>query len=201
MQKCKKIIRGAAYYLNCLFALIISPIYIILGFVCSFLDNFAGISIVMAYLPFTFGECCRYIFYKIFLKCVGTKTKFKFGSFIQYRETEIGNNCLIGHFNSIGLIKMGNDVMCGGYVDFTSGLKQHSFTNPNIKMNKSPGQRIKINIGSDIWIGNNSLIGADIGDRCVIGMGSVVVKKIDGYGIYVGNPARKISDLKKEDNG
>ncbi len=49
-------------------------------------------------------------------------------------------------------------------------------------------------IGSDVWIGTNSVIlnGLYIGDGAVIGAGSVVTKDVQPYSIVVGNPAREI---------
>lgn len=52
-------------------------------------------------------------------------------------------------------------------------------------------------IGNDVWIGGgtNILPGVTIGDRCVIGAGSVVVKDIPSDSIAAGNPARVIRRL------
>ena len=49
-------------------------------------------------------------------------------------------------------------------------------------------------IGSDVWIGNNSLIksGIKIGHGAVIGMGSVLTKDVGDYEIWAGNPAKLI---------
>lgn len=51
-----------------------------------------------------------------------------------------------------------------------------------------------INIGNDVWIGQNVLIlpGTNIGNGAVIGAGSVVAGKIPAYSIAVGNPCRVI---------
>lgn len=49
-------------------------------------------------------------------------------------------------------------------------------------------------IGSDCWIGANSIImsGVKISDGCVIAAGSVVTKDTEPYYIYGGVPAKKI---------
>ena len=49
-------------------------------------------------------------------------------------------------------------------------------------------------IGSDSWIGDNSVLLSDveIGIGAVIGAGSVVTKNVEPYAIYAGNPARFI---------
>ena len=49
-------------------------------------------------------------------------------------------------------------------------------------------------IGNDVFIGAESIIlpGVTVGDKVVIGAGSVVTKDLAGNGVYVGNPARFI---------
>ena len=55
-------------------------------------------------------------------------------------------------------------------------------------------------IGDDVWIGGGVSIlpGVSIGDRCVIGAGSVVNRDIPADSLAVGNPCRVIRSLRKE---
>lgn len=50
-------------------------------------------------------------------------------------------------------------------------------------------------IGDDVWIGANCVFldGAVVGAGCVIGAGSVVRGSVESYGIYGGNPLRKLA--------
>lgn len=158
-------------------------------------NRFSDFSVIMAYIPFYFGEYSRYFYYKSLLKSVGKNVVFKFGSFCQYRKTTIGDNVLIGYFNALGEVEIGNDVLFGGYVNFTSGLKQHSFSDPAKKIKDQPGSRKTIKIGSDVWIGNNAVICADIPNRSVVGVGSVVISDLESNGVYVGTPAKRVKDI------
>ncbi len=49
-----------------------------------------------------------------------------------------------------------------------------------------------IRIGNNVWIGGNVVVlpGVTIGDNCVIGAGSVVVKDIPSNSLAVGNPCK-----------
>ena len=55
-----------------------------------------------------------------------------------------------------------------------------------------------ITIGEDCWLGAGVIVcpGVTIGDRSIIGAGSVVVKDIPEDSVAVGNPARVIKKLK-----
>ena len=54
-----------------------------------------------------------------------------------------------------------------------------------------------IEIGSDVWLGGGAVInpGVSIGDRSVIGAGSVVTKDIPADVFAAGNPCRVLRDL------
>ena len=56
---------------------------------------------------------------------------------------------------------------------------------------------IPVNIGEDVWIGGSAVIcpGVSIGDRTVIGAGSVVTKDIPSDVFAAGNPCKVIRDL------
>lgn len=54
---------------------------------------------------------------------------------------------------------------------------------------------LPITIGKDCWIGANVTVvpGVSIGDRCIIGAGSVVTHDVPADSVYAGNPAHPIS--------
>lgn len=57
-----------------------------------------------------------------------------------------------------------------------------------------------ITIGEDVWIGGGTIVcpGVTIGDRTVIGAGSVVTKDIPSDVVAAGNPCKVIRSLKEE---
>ncbi|NLA77774.1 MAG: sugar O-acetyltransferase [Clostridiales bacterium] len=59
-----------------------------------------------------------------------------------------------------------------------------------------------VNIGNSCWFGANVVVcpGVTIGDCCVIGAGSVVVKDIPSMSFAAGNPCRVIRELTERDS-
>ncbi len=57
-----------------------------------------------------------------------------------------------------------------------------------------------VTIGRDVWIGGSAVIcpGVSIGDRTVIGAGSVVTKDLPSNVLAAGNPCRVIRELDQE---
>ena len=97
---------------------------------------------------------------------------------------------------STASIKIGKNVLIGADVIIID-TDAHSLDyldrrTPSIdQMNKCSSP---INIGNDVLIGMRSLIlkGVSIGDRTIIGAGSVVTKDIPNDCIAAGNPAKVI---------
>ena len=126
--------------------------------------------------------------------------------FIVYENAQIsiGTNVglsqstLVAHAN----ITIGNNVKIGGGTCiYTSDF--HSL-NANIRRTKNDIKSRKtspVKIGNDVFIGAKCIIlkGVEIGDRSIIGAGSVVTKSIPTYSVAVGNPCRVIRELPKED--
>jgi acetyltransferase-like isoleucine patch superfamily enzyme len=156
-------------------ALIIALPFITLGLVS---DRIKGEitqpSLLISRIPFYLGEKARWFYYRAMLLSVGLNVTFRYGSFFQYRKARIGNRVLIGYFNTIGEVNIADNVLIGGNVNLLSGLHHHSFDDPSKLIWDTPAKgRRMITIGSDVWIGSNSVIGCDIGDRCVVSAGEL----------------------------
>lgn len=64
--------------------------------------------------------------------------------------------------------------------------------NPRGIRYKTNGNRLRITIGNDVWLGKNVIItnGANIGNGVIAGAGTIITKDIPDYAVVVGNPAR-----------
>lgn len=89
-------------------------------------------------------------------------------------------------------------VKIGSYSLFGPGVQVYTATHPLDAMQRRTVESAEpITIGEDCWIGGGAIIcpGVTIGDRVVIGAGSVVTKDIPSDSLAVGNPARVIRNL------
>lgn len=104
------------------------------------------------------------------------------------------------HVGLSGVTIHGSDITIGDYtvIGANSKIMDHDFHPINYKERRTDDQTNvmtkPVRIGNDVFIGCNCLIlkGTEIGDRCVVGAGSVVSGVFPADSIIAGNPARII---------
>lgn len=115
---------------------------------------------------------------------------------------DYGSNMIVGekvffNFNCVVLdvtyVKIGSRSMFGPNVQI------YTATHPLNHVERSSGVEYAkpITIGEDVWVGGSVVIcpGVTIGDRCVIGAGSVVTKDIPSDVFAAGNPCKVIRKI------
>ena len=116
----------------------------------------------------------------------------EFGTCFSNPNAAIGKRAYIGQRCNIGYALIGDDVLIGSNIDILSGRRQHATDRSDVSIMDQGGEFTAVSIGNGSWIGNRSVIMADIGENCVIGAGSVVVHPIESNCVAVGNPARVV---------
>ncbi|MES2660095.1 MAG: sugar O-acetyltransferase [Verrucomicrobiota bacterium] len=115
---------------------------------------------------------------------------------------DYGTNISLGsnvyfNFNCIILDVM--PVVIGDNTLFGPAVQIYTATHPLDAVERRGGLESAkpITIGSDVWIGGGAILcpGVTIGDRSVIGAGSVVTKSIPADVIAAGNPCRILRSL------
>jgi maltose O-acetyltransferase len=90
-------------------------------------------------------------------------------------------------------------VVIGSRTMFGPNVQIYTATHPMNPVERSSGVEYAkpITIGDDVWVGGSVVIcpGVTIGDRSVIGAGSVVTKNIPSDVFAAGNPCRVIRNL------
>jgi len=173
--------------------IIVLPLYALLVIGDFFVKNdqtFQGCSQFLSLFPGVPGNYLRQQFYRLTLAACPDDCCIEFGTRFCQRATELGRRVYIGANCSIGLCRMEDDVMLGSNVDIISGKKQHNFDRLDIPMREQGGELEKIVIGEDSWLGNSSVVMANVGMKSIIAAGSVVIKAVEPYSIVGGNPAK-----------
>lgn len=138
---------------------------------------------------------------------------------------EIGDYSRIDDFCVIsGLIKIGRNVhiapfclLAGGEMgismDDFSGLAYkvqifsqsddysgHSLTNPTVSRAYKKEIKRAVSLGRHVIIGAGSVVfpGVEIAEGCSVGAMTLVNKSTQPWGVYAGNPARRIKERKKD---
>lgn len=115
-----------------------------------------------------------------------------FGTTFSDPRVRIGDGVYLGRGCDVGYADIGPNCVIGSGVHILSGLRQHGFQDLDVPIRDQPAEFSMVTVGEDTWIGNGSIIGAGVGKKCVIGVGSLVVKPIPDFTIAAGNPARII---------
>lgn len=118
-------------------------------------------------------------------------------------NVDIGENCMIWSPNKVYIdIQRPHLLHIGDYVKITSGVNIicHDYSRSvlmNVPGYENVGEARETYIGDNVFIGMNStiLMGAVIGDNCIVGAGSVVSGKFDNNLVIAGNPAKRICSL------
>ena len=94
------------------------------------------------------------------------------------------------------------EVVIGDYTLFAPNVQIYTATHPmNAQTRRTLEMARPIRIGSDVWVGGGAILcpGVTIGDRSVIGAGSVVTRDIPAGVVAVGNPCRVLREIRDDE--
>lgn len=153
-------------------------------------SSFTAPSQLLAFVPGFLGILLRRVWYRSTLCACGTNLTVDWLAVIRTRQSEVGNRCTFGVGNWVGWVRVGDDVMTGSHVVFVSGARQHAFDDVGRPMRQQHGEKRQVVVGSDVWIGAQAVIMADVSPGTVIGAGSVVTRTHGEKCVIAGSPAR-----------
>jgi len=186
--------------LNTICLLIVSPLSLSVRFISAERSPSVLFTLschIFSLLPGVIGVYLRRGFYRVALPSCGSDVSIGFGTILALRGTHIGRDCYIGTNCTIGLANIGESVLIGSNVDLIGSPQLHNVSRIDVPIKKQDGDTRVVDVGDASWIGNSAVILANVGQECVVGAGSVVSKDCEDWGIYVGNPARRIRDRRE----
>ena len=103
----------------------------------------------------------------------------------------INSGCVLYTGNGL---RIGRDVLVAANCTFAPVNHEYGRRDLPIARQGFRASKGGIVVGDDVWIGANCVLldGAVVGQGCVIAAGSVVRGTLEDYGIYGGNPLRRL---------
>lgn len=176
-----KIISAPIWLLYCLLKPITNPDELTTGF-AQFLSLFpgkTGVYLRKACMDTVIEHCDQSAF-------IG------FGVLFSQYQTRIDENVYIGPQSNIGRCHIKKNCLLGSGVHIMSGKNQHQFADLDTPIKDQGGQFETITVGEDSWLGNGALVMANVGKKCIVAAGAVVINDVPDYSIVAGNPAKVI---------
>lgn len=144
---------------------------------------------LLSLIPGTAGVYLRRGYYAMTLEACATDCHLGFGTTVAHRQVRIGRGVYVGSRCTLGKVILEDHATVGSNVDILSGRHQHGFTDLGKSVQQQGGVFRQVRLGRNCWVGNSSVVMADVGDGCVVGAGTVVVKPLPAGAVAVGNPA------------
>ena len=180
--------------------ILVSPLILLSNFWSGIASDavFCALACLVSMVPGLIGSNIRVAYYKGTIKGISAECYIGFGSFITKRNAEIGKNANIGAYCIIGSAKIGENVLIASRVSLLSGKHQHGSTS-KVEIGQNSANRYNsIKIGKSTWIGEGSIIAANLGENCIVAFGTPVGRDIPDNYLVAGNPPKLIKRLTVE---
>lgn len=154
---------------------------------------FRSCSELLSLVPYFPGVIVRYEFYRFALAHCGRNLIVEFGAVFVYRNIRVGSNVLVGRFTIVHHCDIGDYVLIGERCTFLSGSRQHRFERTDVPMALQGGEKRRIRIERDVWIGSHCVVMDDVRTGAIVAAGSIVNKRVDPLSIVAGVPAKVVA--------
>ena len=148
-----------------------------------------------ALVPGLPGVFIRRAYYRQTLESCGRTFFVGFGALVAHREARIDDDVYIGPYAVVGCCHLENGCLVGTRCSIVSGANQHTL-DAGARWTPTDSSRLeRVRIGKHAWLGEGSLILADIGAGAMIAAGAVVASAVPPSTVVAGNPARFVRRL------
>lgn len=148
-----------------------------------------------ALVPGVAGEFLRRAFYRLTLEACGSSFCIGFGAMFTHRAAAIESDVYVGPYALIGSCRLGRGSLIGSRSSILSGGSLHTLDAGGRWAATDLNRLHRVDIGSYAWIGEASVIIADVGVSAMVAAGSVVSSAVPAHTMVGGNPARFVRRL------
>ena len=148
-----------------------------------------------ALMPGLAGVFLRRAFYRLTLDACGSSFWIGFGAIFSHRAASIGEDVYIGPYAIVGSCRLGRGCLIGSRSSILSGGSLHTLDASGRWAPTDLDRLHRIDVGQYAWIGEASVIIADVGMAAMVAAGSVVSSAVPAHTMVGGNPARFVRRL------
>lgn len=145
---------------------------------------------LLALVPGLPGKYLRRAFYHLVLQSCDLSCDLGFLSYFNDRRTEVGPHVYVGFGVVIGLASLGEGCMIGSRASVINGGHQHQHGEDGRLTHFDAASARRVQIGPHCWLGEGSIVMADLGPRTIVAAGGVVTQAVPGGSLVGGVPAR-----------
>ena len=153
---------------------------------------FRTCSELLALVPYFPGVILRYEFYRFALRACGRNVVVEGGVIFIYRDVVVGSDVLIGRYSIVHHCDIGDHTLIGERCTLLSGSRQHRHARIDVPMSRQGGEKRRITLAGDCWIGSHAVVMNDVGRGAVVAAGAVVKDPVAELTIVGGVPAREL---------
>lgn len=153
---------------------------------------FRSSSELLALVPYFPGVILRYEFYRFALRACGRNVVVESGVIFIYRDVVVGSDVLIGRYSIVHHCDIGDHTLIGERCTLLSGSRQHRHVRVDVPMSQQGGEKRRITLAGDCWIGSHAVVMNDVGRGAVVAAGAVVKDPVPELTIVGGVPAREL---------
>ena len=153
---------------------------------------FRSCSELLAFVPYFPGVILRFEFDRFALRRCGRNVVIETGAVFIYRDIAVGSDVLVGRYSIVHHCDIGDHTLIGERCTLLSGSRQHRYTRTDIPMSQQGGEKRRITLAGDCWIGSHAVVMNDIGRGAIVAAGAVVKDPVAELAMVGGVPAREL---------
>jgi virginiamycin A acetyltransferase len=148
-----------------------------------------------ALVPGLPGVFLRRAFYRLTLEACGESFFIGFGAWFSHRAARIDEDVYIGPYAVLGSCHLGRGSLIGTRCSILSGGALHALDGGGRWMPADMTRLQTIHIGEYAWLGESSVVLANVGASAMVVAGAVVSAAVPPSVVVAGNPARFVRCL------